>query len=147
MNEIVMGKGEIRKKWMGKDEFGRERTGLTKNGKKQPWCNGPLSPYVTTAWSDSFNWQWNEWIWIISMFIGLKKTLTCECTSKWPHKAFYLHDANGPPTSLGTYMERNDAAEPCYISTWKYLICWLTMFANSNYQAIALPLFSCIILT
>ena len=27
---------------MGKDVFERDRTGLTKNGKKRPWCNGPL---------------------------------------------------------------------------------------------------------
>ena len=27
----------------GKDEFGRERTGVTKNGQKRPWCNGPVT--------------------------------------------------------------------------------------------------------
>ena len=42
MNEIGMGKDEIRTN-LGKDGFGWDRTGLTKNGKKWPWCNGPLT--------------------------------------------------------------------------------------------------------
>ena len=48
---------------MGKDEFGRERMGLT--GKKRPWCNGTLTLPLdmqcqSTKWIDKILCFLNE---------------------------------------------------------------------------------------